>query len=143
VTLSPPNRSVLVVTDPEFGSRLAQVPPGRPLWIVRSAVNEPVIQAQWAIPPDHGSTKGITAFRADPSASRAETFMANLDAVDTHHGPHSSPDAPYTELESIGALLTPEIRAALSDWLGFNEFAESETGFVARRSKEAAQRLRG
>jgi hypothetical protein len=105
-------------------------------------VNEPVIQAQWEIRPDRGSVNGITAFRVDPSASPADNFMANLDAVDIHHGPHSTPE-PYTELESIGALLTSEIRAALSKWLGFSEFVESETGFVARRSEEAARRLRG
>jgi hypothetical protein len=138
-----PHRSVLVVIDPEFGARLAQVPPGRPVWIARSAVNEPMIQAQWAVRPDRGSTKGITAFAVDPTASPSEVFMAILDAVDLHHGPHSNPDAPYIHLESFGAKLTPDIRAVLSGTLGFDKFIETETGFVAVRSDEAARRLRG
>jgi hypothetical protein len=83
---------------------------------------------------------GITGFRFDGSVSAEDRFLAVLDMIDLHHGPHSS-ISPYREIAVIGARPTAEVREGLSD-LGFAAFTETQDGFTARRTAERAMRLR-
>lgn len=135
-----PTSALLVILDPGYGTRLREVPSGRPIWITMSPANEPVVRSLWQTRTDVGSVAGITGFRFDADIAAEESFLAKLDTIDLHHGPHSTP-VPYTELEVIGVPLTTGVRAALSQ-IGFTQFTADETGFVTSRSNEAANRLR-
>lgn len=132
--------SLLVILDPEYGERLRKIPLGRPIWVIMSPANAPVVRSLWETRPHRGSALGITGFDGNVAANAEDNFLGNLDSIDLHHGPHSTP-APYTELEAIGVALTVNIRAALSQ-IGFDEFTECEEGFVTKRNKDAARRLR-
>ncbi|HEY4031564.1 MAG TPA: hypothetical protein VGM25_14550 [Caulobacteraceae bacterium] len=134
----PQMSAILVILDPDYGPRLREVPPGRPIWIAMSPANEPVVRSLWQTRTDVGSVTGITGFRFDAGVAAEENFLANLDTIDLHHGPYSTP-VPYTELEVIGAPLNSTVRAVLSQ-IGFTQFITGEDGFVARRSKEEAMR---
>ncbi len=129
---------LLVILNPDYGERLREVWPKRPVWIGMSSANEPAIRSLWATrsPLD----PMLTGFRFDAGIAPEDSFLAELDAIDLHHGPHST-STPYTELEVIGAPLTAGIRRALSQ-IGFTEFDANQNGFIAQRSQEAASRLR-
>jgi hypothetical protein len=132
---------VLVIVDPIFGEKLRTVPAGQPVWIAMSPTNEPVVRSLWAasqLPPDH--LTGITGFRFDGGVSAEDRLLAELYAIDLHHGPYSSP-SPYTEIAVKGARPTADVRADLSKF-GFSDFRETEDGFTARRTLEEAERLR-
>jgi hypothetical protein len=135
-----PTSSVFMILDPNYGDRLRQVWPGRPVWITMSSINEPAVRSLWAAHPDVDHLSGITGFRFDAHASPEESLLDNLDAVDLHHGPHSSKE-PYTVLEVSGARLTINVREAMSK-LGFERFSENPDGFIARRSMVEAAKLR-
>ncbi len=133
--------SVLVIVDPDFGEKLRAIPVGRPVWITMSPANEPIVRSLWESRGSTNHLTGTTGFRFDREISAGDRFRAELDTIDLHHGPYSS-ISPYMEIEVIGARLTAEIRAELSE-LGFTDFAKIEDGFAARRSHEEAVRQRG
>lgn len=132
--------SVLVIVDPDFSEKLRAIPIGRPVWITMSPANEPIVRSLWESRSSTNHLAGITGFRFDGEISAEDRFRAELDTIDLHHGPYSS-TSPYTEIEVMGARLTAEIRADLSD-LGFTDFTEAEDGFAARRTHEEAMRRR-
>lgn len=132
--------SVLVIVAPDFGEKLRTIPAGRPVWITMSSANEPIVRSQWETRGSADHLTGITGFHFDREISAEDRFLAELDTIDLHHGRYSS-TSPYTEIVVVGARLTAEIRADLSD-LGFTDFAEAEDGFAARRTHEEAMRLR-
>jgi hypothetical protein len=133
--------SVVVIVDPAFGEKLRTIPPGQPVWITMSPANEPVIRSLWSTsqsPTDH--LTGITGFHFNEGVSAEERLLAELDEIDLHHGPYSSP-SPYTEIAVRGARLTPDVRAGLQEY-GFSDFTDAGDGFTARRSLEEATRSR-
>src|SRR5436190_22543338 len=114
-----PPASVLVIMDPDYGARLRTISPKQVIWITMSPKNEPVVRAL----RQEGAAGDLTSFHHSADSSPEESFLNELDAIDLHHGPYSS-SRPYTQIEVIGANLTTELRAALSQ-LGFEEFAQS------------------
>jgi hypothetical protein len=128
-----------VVLDPKFGDRLHEVRPGRPIWIVESSLNTPVVRAFWAAPPGLRGRTDVTLF-TPKARNAAHAFLSELDMIDLHHGPYSS-QTPYTQIDVLGAPLTDEIHAAL-EYLGFDEFRPDQSGFTAHRSEAEAQQLR-
>jgi hypothetical protein len=126
--------SVLVILDPNYGERLRQVWPGRPVWIAMSPINEPAVRSLWASHPDGNHLTGLTGFQFDKDNLPEDSLLQNLDMIDLHHGLHSSKE-PYTVLEVSGARLTMNVREALSK-LGFENFVEHTDGFTTRRSME-------
>jgi hypothetical protein len=132
--------SVLVVLDPNYGERLRQMWPGRPVWIAMSPINEPTVRSLSASYPNCDHLSGITVFRFDADALPEKSLLDNLYMIDLHHGQYSSKD-PYTVLEVSGARLTIDVREALCK-LGFEEFLEHAGGFTARRNTEEAVKVR-
>ena len=72
----------------------------------------------------------------DPKIAPEDFFLAELDMIDLHHGPHST-NTPYTEFEVVGCPLTTLIREALTQ-LGFTDFDYRQSGFIAKRTVEEA-----
>ena len=130
--------TVLVIMDPQYGEKLRDVWPGRPVWIVQSPVNMPVVRALWARARETDPQTCITGMTCDPEEDPERSLMDWLGVVDCHHDIASTP-APYTCLTVAGATLTKNVQAAL-EVLGFAEFVGTADGFVARRSEEEAQR---
>lgn len=132
---------VLVVLDPEFGERLKDWWPGRPVWIVNSEVNNRAAESLWKNAPDqHGHLTGISGLTHYLDRGSEGCFLAYLDTIDLHHGPLSA-DPPYTVMRVIGACLTPTVREALCDY-GFSRLEANPEGFVAFRTREEASRIR-
>ena len=121
---------VRVVVDRDFGERLAGLPPGEPVWIVRSDANTPVAHRLWAERPGHTHLTGVVTFRDGPGAPE-ELLLTMLDTIDLHHGEYSTA-TPYLEFEAFGTGLSPAIEAALGG-LGFDTFDETPAGFLATR----------
>jgi len=133
------NQTVHVVLDSNFGERLHEIK-SYPVWIAKSSINEPVIQALWALEPTASHLNGITAFNWETGANEENRFLGKLETIDLHHGPYSS-EFSYTSLVIIGFRLTDKIREALSK-IGFSDFTETIEGFTARRSLEEAKKVR-
>ncbi len=127
---------LLVVLDHEYGPRLRDAWPGRPIWIELSPTNEPVVRELWQEVREPTHLTGITGLKFEPASSGEQRFLAELDTIDLHHGAYST-STPYTELEVVGCLLSNQIRTALAE-LGFTEFEERERGFLACRTQEEA-----
>jgi hypothetical protein len=122
---------VTVIVDPNYGERLADLPLGRPVWIVDTPMNRLVTERLWAESADSSHLTGMTIFTWNAAAGREATLIDELDTVDLHHGVHSA-DPPYTVLEVVGTPLTQKIKDALSEF-GFDEFDATAEGFRAVR----------
>jgi hypothetical protein len=129
-------RRLLVVMGCDYGERLREVSSGRPVWIILSPANEPIVRSIWTEHPQQDYRIGVTGLKFEPSRAAEDHFLVEIDTLDIHHGPYST-EKPYTELEVIGCHLTQPIRTELSE-LGFARFDEQATGFIAKRSREEA-----
>jgi hypothetical protein len=76
--------------------------------------------------------------RFDPLVAAEDRFIAELGAIDLHHGPYSTIN-PYTELEDVGIQPTSAVREAMTH-LRFIQFEERPDGFIARRSQPGTAR---
>lgn len=123
------------IFDLTFGERLRLID-SDPVWIVKGPVNEPIIRSIWATHPE----RDLTGFTYNEKATPEDSFLAELDMIDLHHGPYSA-DPPYTVIEVIGARLNENSKSALSE-LGFESFEENDHGFTASRSLVEARKLR-
>jgi hypothetical protein len=122
---------VRIVVDESFGERLADLPPGEPVWIAESPANTPVAKRLWTERPGRNHLTGITIFRRD-AEQPAPLLLGILDQVDLHHGYYSA-DPPYTEVETYGVGLSEAIERSLGD-LGFTEFRTTPGGFLATKA---------
>jgi hypothetical protein len=122
---------VLVVVDAEFGSRLAELPPDHPVWIVDTPANRAAAQQRWAERRNDTHLTGVTVFNTAAECSPEDNLLAQLGTIDLHHGSYSA-DPPYTILEVIGTPLSERIRSELSQ-CGFDDFCSSDVGFRALR----------
>jgi hypothetical protein len=122
---------VYVVVDRNFGAQLETFERGVPVWIVDSPDNKPVVQRLWRERPAKSHLDGITIFADSSGMPAEEILLSQLGTIDLHHGIHSA-DSPHSELEIFGAKLTPKLKTELMTF-GFDDFRESEAGFIAKR----------
>lgn len=127
--------TVTVVLDRDFGKRPDAPSIPAPAWIVESECNTRLALRVWQERPGSSHLDGLTTFRAGEGDAPEQMFLAQIDSIDLHHG-HYSSDPPYAEIVSIGAVLTPSIRAALND-ISFDDHIPTAEGFTARRSRRA------
>jgi hypothetical protein len=120
---------VYLVVDPRFGERLTSLPCGKPVWIVDSPVNTPVIRRLWSERPAGSHLTGITSFVGSGSGIPDEDVIGQLDTIDLHHCEYSA-DPPYAEIEVIGAAPSDDAVQRLEE-LGFRLGATTEGGFIA------------
>jgi len=129
--MTEPSRRVRIILDPDFGERLALLPPGEPAWVVESQLNTPAAERLWRERPAESHLSGVTTFR--PGRQPPEDgFIDLFPTVDLHHGRHST-DRPYDGVQVHGVPLSPAVRAALAEF-GFTEFRPTADGFVATRA---------
>ncbi len=126
---------VHVVVDPSYGARLHHLPAGEPVWVVDSEANHAVIGALWQ---EHGNrdneddTIGITSFRFNPEETPEDWLIAEVAAIDLHHG-HYSHDPSYSWINVIGTPWSKRIQVALDEF-GLFEHEVTTEGFIARRT---------
>jgi len=118
---SVPTRTVGVVVDPEFGSRVVTLAREMYLWVRGSPANLAAVDAVRA------SGTEITSFVASSEDSPEEAVLGILADVDLHHGPYSQA-SPWAEVFVFGASSTPEIRSLLAE-IGFGEPEPTTEGF--------------
>lgn len=124
--VQPPGHRVYLIVDPDYGERLADLPPGEPVWIADTAFNKPAIQRVWS-----QKREGITSFEVVPNTTPEDWLIAILDQVELHHGEYSQ-IPPYSALQVIGTGLSERLRAELESY-GFGRFEDQPDGFLARK----------
>lgn len=127
---------VTVIVDPDFGDRLAALPPGAPAWIADTPANRSAAQRCWAEAPAAGQAEGVTTFRVEDGALPSAWCEAILPEVDLHHGAYSH-TPPYAALDVLGADATPELRAALAAF-GLTHLEPITGGFRASHAMPSA-----
>lgn len=121
---------VAVVVDPDYGERVTTLSKDRHVWIVRSPVNDAVVEVVRAGSEEHSLDSGITTFAAGDSPE--ESILSILGVVEEHHGEHSH-DPPLGAIEIIGVEVTPAIRDELAAY-GFDRVEPADEGVVAQRA---------
>lgn len=124
--------TVALVTDPDFGSRLAAVSSRVHTWIVATAANSAAAEEIWAAQPQPRSysiKRGVTTFRAELDEDRVSLCERMLTALDEHHNNHSHYPG-YTVLEIYGISFTERLRPPFTE-LGFSSFEQTAYGFRA------------
>jgi hypothetical protein len=122
---------VIIVVDPAFGDRLAELPSSVPLWVVDTAINRSVAERLRRERTAGTHLTDIAIFHSDPGFVPEEILIGVLATVDLDHG-HYSADPPYGELEVYGAADTPAVRSALAR-IGFEIAGPTGTGVLAVR----------
>jgi hypothetical protein len=131
VLMTEPHR-VFVVVDRDYGQRLSELAEAGPVWIVDTPANRTVAQQIWAANPNRSHLEGVTTFKAPENTSSEDLLIAELNAIDLHHGTYSA-NPPYTVLEVIGTAIIARLRAELREF-GFNDVQERPQGFRAVRT---------
>ena len=123
-----PTNGLLVVFDTNFGERMLEGKDDRPVWVVESEANTPVVKALWVARHEEGSPSNVTLFATSGGGCETE-FLDKLEAIELHSGQYSNAD-PYGCLEAVGVPLTAAIKRALNA-LGLTVFRETGEGFIA------------
>ncbi len=120
---------VHVIVAPDYGERLADLPPGEAVWIADTPLNKPVIRRM-----REQNRPELTCFRVDTEATPGDWLLSILGEVELHHGEYSQ-SQPYSEICVVGTALSSEMLDQLQGH-GFRNFEMTLDGFVA--NKEAA-----
>lgn len=133
--MPPLSRKVGLVVDRSFGSRIDALARSFHVWVVASPSNKPFIQRFWqSEQPAIGADPldlGITSFEAAESESPEETCARITEELDEHHGEFAQ-EPPWSEIEVLGACLTPRLRQAFES-IGATSFEATIGGFICRR----------
>lgn len=120
---------VIVVLDHEFGERLFQL--AAPVWVVDTPQNRAAAEQIWAADSSRSHFNGVTTFKINSDSTPEDTFIGELDTINSHHGIYSA-NPPYTIIEVIGTGMTDRLKSKLSQF-GFNQFDSTSQGFRATR----------
>ena len=123
--------TVTVVLDRNYGDRLSDLPAGQPVWIVDTPPNREAAEKQWAQHPGGDHLTGVTTFKSAENQSAEAMLIGEFDTIDMHHDVYPA-NPPYTVVDVIGAQLTNEVKAKLSEF-GFADFEATAAGFRAVR----------
>jgi hypothetical protein len=121
---------VAIVVGPGFAADVRRIAGGRHVWALRTPEYQRAADEERRSSPNHSLERGVTLFGAD-TASPEHEVISIFGAVQEHHGEYSH-HPPLDEVEVLGAVPTPEMRAELSAF-GFTEIVPSGPGFVASR----------
>ncbi len=125
---------VVIIVDRKLGRQIVDVARRFHTWVVESSINTPVIQCMWA--EDVGGEvgrvgPGITSFEATESETSEDLCARMAAEVDEHHGEFAQ-EPPWSEIEVIGAIPSPRLRAVFTE-IGATAFVATAGGFVCTR----------
>lgn len=124
-----------IVVDRHFGPHIKAIAERHHVWVVRSAENDPVIEAFWK--NEQASTDqdllatGITRFIADEDESPEDICLGIIVDVDKHHNEYAH-DPAWTEIHVFGVTLCEALQGAFEN-IGGVYFKETENGFICWR----------
>jgi hypothetical protein len=127
-------RTVAVVLDASFSSRLPSLAERVAVWIVDSSENRPAIEALWSARRTRQATYDVTVFREIPGLSVEDHLAGVLRSIEMDTGVDEElPPLEWVEVygvepsDSIGSLLRAR---------GFGGHAPLADGFRARKRRE-------
>lgn len=123
--------TVHVVVESEYGSRIRDLPPGEPAWIIDSDINRSIVEAIWQEGKQQDYLVGITIFKADTTDSKEDCFIVELESIELHHGSQSH-DPPYSVLDVIGIHWSERIQEAVAKY-GFESHILTKNGFIVEK----------
>ena len=127
-------RTVAVVLDSAFGSRLSSLAQRAAVWIVDSSDNRPAIEAIWNARRKQGVSADVTVFRAIPGLSAEEHLSGVLRSIQMDTD--IDDDAPPLEWVEVYGIESSEEIESLLRARGFGGSAPLSEGFRARMRRE-------
>ncbi len=124
-------RTVAIVLDPDFSSRLATLAARAAVWIVDSPGNRPAIESLWTARRTRGAEYDVTVFRTIPGLSPEEHVDGVVRSVEKQAGPDER-DATVRAIEVYGGDMTAAMRSAFHA-RGFTTLEPLDDGFRAQR----------
>ena len=127
-------RTVAIVLDPSFASRLSSLADRAAVWIVDSSDNRPAIEALWTARRVQQAAYDVTVFRPIPDLSSEDHLGGVLRSIERHAD--SDDEAPPLEwIEVYGLASSPAIESLLRR-NGFGGTAPLSDGFRARKRRD-------
>lgn len=122
------NGKVALVLSQDFGDECFALQERMPIWIIESPQNQSAVDK---IRAQSGGTRQITTFHLRGNESLSATCERIVQSLDDHHNESSQTPA-YCELIVFGlSLAGVSLKPFLE--LGFEEFVETSTGFIAKK----------
>ena len=132
--MSPNARTVAIVLDPAFSSRLASLAERVAVWIVDSDENRPAIEALWSARRTRHATYDVTVFREIPELSVEDHLAGVLRSIEMDVGVDE--DLPPLEWVEVYGVEENETIGSVLRARGFGGTAPLAEGFRARRRRE-------
>jgi 6-pyruvoyl-tetrahydropterin synthase len=126
------DRRVALVLSREFAEGCISLQAEMPVWIIDSSENKPVVE-QIRSARSSNALNMITTFQTQESETLDHICKRIVQSLDDHHNEQSQSPA-YCELLVIGVSLG-EVHLKPFLELGFDQFEQMDTGFIARKSK--------
>jgi len=134
VTIHPPSaRTVAIVLDPAFSSRLASLAERVAVWIVDSDENRPAIEALWSARRTRQATYDVTVFREIPELSMEDHLAGVLRSIEMDVAVDE--ELPPLEWVEVYGVEATETIGSLLRARGFGGTAPLTDGFRARRRR--------
>ena len=130
----PNGRTVAVVLDTTFSSRLASLASRAAVWIVDSDDNRPAIEALWSARRSRQATYDVTVFREIPGLTIEEHLSGVLRSIETDTG--IDEDRPPLEWIEVYGTATSDTIGSMLHAHGFGGTAPLADGFRARMRRE-------
>ena len=129
-----PTRTIAIVLDLEFGTRVASLAERVAVWIVDSDANRPAIEALWNARRTRQVTCDVTIFRPIPGLSTGDHLDGVLRSIDTEAD--AEEERPELEWIEVYGLEVDESIESLLRARGFGGSAPLRDGFRARMRRE-------
>ena len=126
----PATRTIAIVLDPEFSTRVASLAERVAVWIVDSDANRPAIEALWNARRSRQVMCDVTIFRRIPGLSTEDHLDGVLRSIETEADVEE--ERPALEWVEVYGLAATESIEALLRARGFGGSAPLPDGFRAR-----------
>ena len=129
-------RTIAIVLDPDFGTRVATLAERAAVWIIDSDANRPAIESLWNARRTRHAAYDVTVFRAIPGLSIENHLDGVLRSIETDAGIDVDDDEdeerpPLEWVEVYGTEPSESIESVLRA-RGFGGSAPVTDGFRAR-----------
>ena len=128
-----PSRTIAVVLDPAFASRLPSLAERAAVWIVDSAENRPAMESLWTARRTRGAEYDVTVFRAIPDLSPEAHIDSVVRSVKKQHD-RDMPDVEIGAIEVYGTAVSDAMRSTFEAH-GYARLELLADGFRAHRRR--------
>ena len=128
-------RTVAIVLDPAFASRLATLADRAAVWIIDSAENRPAIESLWTARRTRGAEYDVTVFREIPGLTPEAHVDGVVRSVERQQAA-DEPGPPVGAIEVYGTAMSDAMRSTLRVH-GYIQLEAVSDGFRAHRGRDA------